>query len=223
MKKKITICILTLFAFVLMSLSVIANDDTFNRSMEKVNNYYNNGYYCEAWDELSWIDYNSCSEEQKSIVDYNKELVSYAIYNVNYIYEKFNLIQNYCDSGLYYEAMNELTWLAQYYALTPLERTTWNAKYADAQAGIQKWESRDIGFDAARQNAINFMWNDWHTQSIREYSPDFSALYISEDSDYYYFNGLWYNPEGLSPGYRLIHGGYYAVNKHSGEVFIILE
>lgn len=223
MKNKLITGVLTLCISISMSLTGFAYNNSYTASMDKVYYYFNNGYYCEAMDELSWIDYNSCSAEEKELIDNNKRILQDAINNVDYIYNKFDLIQGYCNRGLYYEAMDELTWLAEYYSLTPLEYETWNAKYADAQAGIKKWENHDIGFEAARQNVINFILVDWHTQSIREYTSNFDAKYISENSDYYYFHGMWYNDGSLTPGYRLIHGVYFAVNKHSGEVSAISE
>ena len=223
MKNKFITGVLTLYTSISMSLTVFAYNSSYDSSMDKVCYYFDNGYYCEAMDELSWIDYYSCSDEQKQLIDSNKSILQNAINNVDYIYRKFDLIQSYCDRGLYYEAMDELVWLEDDYILTPLEYETWCAKYADAQAGIQKWENRRIDAETARQYVINMMYTSEYIQNNYEYSPKFEAKYMSEDTNHYYFNGFWYNDGSLTPGYRLMSGIYFAVDKQSCSVYIVFE
>lgn len=223
MKKTLLTIIFSLFAASLIGISALAYNNSYESSMDKVYYYFDNGYYCEAMDELSWIDYYSCSDEQKKLIDSNKATLQDAINNVDYIYHKFDLIQSYCDRGLYYEAMDELTWLAKYYTLTPLEGKTWNEKYINAQTGIKKWENRGIDTETARQYVINIMYSNEYIRANYDYSSKFEAKYMSEDADFYYFNGFWYNDGSLTPGYRLMNGIYFAVDKYSGGVFIVFE
>ena len=74
MKKTLLTIIFSLFAASLIGISALAYNNSYESSMDKVYYYFDNGYYCEAMDELSWIDYYSCSDDQKSLLTVIKPL-----------------------------------------------------------------------------------------------------------------------------------------------------
>lgn len=87
----------------------------------------------------------------------------------------------------------------------------------------KKWENRGIDTETAWQYVINMIYSNEYIRANYDYSSEFEAKYMSEDADFYYFNGFWYNDGSLTPGYRLMNGIYFAVDKYSGGVFIVFE
>ena len=118
-----------------------------DQGLGRVQEYYNGGYYYEALAEAeNLLNSGALSDETFSSLSATRESLLYAIDTVDEVYAWFDRIQSYCDSGLYYEARDELGWLAQTYALTPLEQSQWNAKKADADQGIINYTNK-LKFD----------------------------------------------------------------------------
>lgn len=123
------------------TLNVYAYDDM-SANLQRIIDYYNNGYFYEMLDEISWARQMDLSPEDIGILDQWEEIGVYCASNVNAIYTEFGRAQSYCDQGLYYEASAVLDNIAATYSLTQAQWGVWSAKKADANAGIEKWGVR---------------------------------------------------------------------------------
>lgn len=137
-KLKTTLSLLAAAAMLTTTLTVSAYDDV-SANFNRISDYYNNGMYYEANDEITWLKtgYSLSADDWSKASDWASK-VSYAAAHVTDVYDWFGKIQSYCDQGLYYEARDELNWLAGTYTLTPVEQAEWDAKAADANGGISK-------------------------------------------------------------------------------------
>lgn len=122
-------------------LSVYAYEDM-SANLQRIVDYYNNGYFYEMLDEISWARQMDLSPEDIAILDQYEEIGEYCASNVDAIYAEFSRAQSYCDQGLYYEASAVLDNVAATYSLTQSQWGVWSAKKADANAGLERWVAR---------------------------------------------------------------------------------
>lgn len=151
MKK--TLSIIVIVILLVGCVSMTAYGAWAGDRVEKITYYYNNGFYCEAMDELSWLN----ASKDRSIWTQHKinemeDLICYSIENISAIYKNFGLIKSYLNQGFYYEAKDELNWLKGKYFLAPTEDKLWGEYNLDATTGITKYEEKLKQHKSTSQN-----------------------------------------------------------------------
>ena len=97
---------------------------------------YNAGDYYGALAEI-----NNPEVEQTQEVELLRSNILNAIAELDYVPAKLQFIKNYLDSGLYYEANDELNWLKSSHFLGYAESRLWDEYSGAAAAGIKAVES----------------------------------------------------------------------------------
>ena len=138
LKSKVTVLIISFIMIISSSLTVLAYDDM-TQNLLRITDYYNQGYYYEMRDEITWARCLNLSEEDINILNTWSEIADYVIININKVDNNLNKAQRYCDNGMYFEAKNTLDDLANTISMTPSQLEIWSAKRADAIAGINRW------------------------------------------------------------------------------------
>ena len=162
MKKLLAVTLMILY---ILTMSVSAYYFSAEECVARIENYYNNGMYYEARDELIWLEAsNNRNVWDKQKIDAMKSKINYHIDVMDYVYAKFKLIKSYLNQGLYYEAKDELNWLKQGYTLGPAEQKIWGEYELDAGLGTYKLEHRN---EAQREKLKEYMWRHFENTSLR--------------------------------------------------------
>lgn len=150
MKKLLSVILSAIMLTGCLSLPVSAS--WANDRADRINAYYEQGFYYEALDELNWLDASGDRTvwDQAAIDDMRNKLNT-AVSTLNVIYPKFALIKSYLGQGLYYEATDELNWMKASYFLAPVESQKWGEYHLDAALGIEKYQQNLKQAEAARR------------------------------------------------------------------------
>lgn len=170
MKKRLISCFTAvgMFFTVFAACTTYAYDNAAS-NFNRIDSYYGRGMYYEALDEVKWLSqYYKLSPTDIDKTSKWQEKLNYALSTMDAVYAWFDKIQYYCDQGLYYEAKDELNWLAGTYTLTPCEQSEWDSKSNDAAWGIYKHENGAVAGEL-KQFALN------NLTSI--YDPEFKHTY----------------------------------------------
>lgn len=221
----------------------LANSPSYTHSVsswfDKIDDYYSNGYYYEARDELTWLKntYN-LNSSQLSTWNQKRDNVNYAIKYMDKVFAWFGKVESYYNRKLYYEARDELTWLKDTYKLTPSQLATWNKWKTAVNNRINAYETK-LAEDRARAEANKVNYTRWSNsycsfkvRSAWSSSKFSSGVHFYKGSHHYYYNietecidcGLIYGRSGiqglLNYHFReytnIISQGYETVNGYTG-------
>ena len=217
----------------------LANSPSYTHSVsswfDKIDDYYSNGYYYEARDELTWLKntYN-LNSSQLSTWNQKRDNVNYAIKYMDKVFAWFGKVESYYNRKLYYEARDELTWLKDTYKLTPSQLATWNKWKTAVNNRINAYEAK-LAEDRARAEANKVYYTTWSSNvcsfkvrsSWSSYKIDY-GVQCEKNSNYYRYNVYTAKMPGDTEGslhYSLrfsfsystiISEGYETVNGYTG-------
>lgn len=152
----------------------------------KIDNYYSNGYYYEARDELTWLkDTYSLTPSQLSSWNEKRDKVNYAIKYMDKVFNWFSKVENYYNRQLYYEARDELTWLKDTYQLTPSQSATWDKWKTAINNKINAYETNstqnNFGYYTINSDRCEFKYRTTWNHSSQD-----GMHYFFDNTDYPY-------------------------------------